>query len=235
MNLTNKIVVITWSSDWIWKEIALRVAKEKAIVICIARNLEKLEKVCEQALKNWASDARSYSCDIGDTKKLEETVQKIIEDFWTIDVLINNAWVRQKLSPLESIDESTIEKVIQVNLLWLIHCTRLFLPTLQSRTEAAIINVSSKSWVTAQAWQSVYTASKWWVRWFTEVLKNDLNWSNVRIAWIYQSGTNTQMFNKTWEDFPIEKFTDPADLADVVAYMLTLPKKIWLHDVRVQY
>lgn len=235
MDLTNKIVVITWSSSGIWKEIVLRLAKENAVVVCVARNKEKLNDVCEQAIQNWAANAHAYSCDISDAQQLENTVTAILKDLWSIDILINNAWVRQKLSPLEAIDGSTVEKVIQTNLVGLIHCTRLFLPALQSRDEAAIINVSSKSWVTAQAWQSVYTASKYWVRWFTEVLKTDLKDSKVRVAGIYQSWTNTQMFNKTWEDFPIEKFTDPADLADVIAYMLALPEKIWLHDVRVQY
>jgi len=43
------------------------------------------------------------------------------------------------------------------------------------------------------------------------------------------------MFASADQDFPIEKFTDPADLADVIAYMLGLPPKIWLHDIRVQY
>ena len=43
------------------------------------------------------------------------------------------------------------------------------------------------------------------------------------------------MFDKTGEDVPIQKFTDPADLADVIAYMLMLPDQIWLHDVRVAF
>jgi NADP-dependent 3-hydroxy acid dehydrogenase YdfG len=162
-------------------------------------------------------------------------VNTIIKDLWGIDILINNAGIRQKLSPLEAIDENTVQSIIQTNLIWLMQCTRLFLSSLKTREEGAIINISSKSWVTAQAWQSVYTASKYGVRWFTEVLKTDLKWTNIRVSWIYQSGTNTQMFNKTGEDFPIQNFTDPKDLADVISYMLTLPKKIWLHDVRVEY
>ena len=43
-----------------------------------------------------------------------------------------------------------------------------------------------------------------------------------------------EMFEKAWQDFPVETFTDPSDLADVVRYMLTLPPKIWLNDVRVE-
>ncbi len=235
MNISKKIVVVTWSSTWIWREIVLRLAKEKAVVVCLARNKEKLDIVTKEALDAWASNAHAYACDISKSADLSKTVEKIIQDLWAIDILINNAGIWQKISPLEEISESKVQDIIQTNLIWLIQCTRLFLPTLQSREEAAIINISSKSWVTAQAWQSVYTASKYWVRWFTEVLKTDLKWSNVRIAWIYQSWTNTWMFSKTWEDFPVENFTDPADLADVIAYMLMLPKKIWLHDVRVEY
>ncbi len=235
MNISNKIIVITWASDGIGKEIALRLATEKATIVCIARNEAKLTSVCEQAIANGASNAHAYICDISDTQQLAQTVETIITDLWHIDILINNAGLWHKAWPLTGIDTATIDAVIQTNLLWLIHCTRLFLPALESRDEAAIINISSKAWVVAQEWLSAYSASKYWVRGFTDVLKEDLKWSSVRVAWVYQSGTNTQMFNKTGEDFPIQKFTDPADLADVIAYMLMLPDKIWLHDVRVAY
>ncbi len=235
MNLTNKVVVVTGSSDWIGKEIVLKLAATHAVVVCLARNAEKLEAVCELAKEVWAADAYFYPCDVSDTAELGKTVAKIVSDLWWIDVLVNNAWIRQKLSPLESIDESVVDSVIDVNLTWLIHCTRLFLPSLKAKEEAAIVNISSRAWVTSQEWLSVYTASKYWVRWFTEVLKTDLKWSSVRVAWVYQAWTNTSMFEKTGEDFPVEKFTDPQDLADVIVYMLSLPKKIWLHDVRVEF
>jgi NADP-dependent 3-hydroxy acid dehydrogenase YdfG len=42
------------------------------------------------------------------------------------------------------------------------------------------------------------------------------------------------MFEKTWETFPTDNFTNPSDLADIIAYMLSRPDKIRLHDVRVE-
>jgi len=149
--------------------------------------------------------------------------------------LINDAGVWQKMMPLEDIKPETIDDIIGINLTAFIHITRLFMPVLKSREEAAIINVISKSGIVAQEGQSVYMASKYGVRGFTDVLRADLKDTNVRVAGVYQSGTNTKMFTKTGEDFSTEKFTDPADLADVVAYMLLLPKKIWLPEVRVEY
>lgn len=42
------------------------------------------------------------------------------------------------------------------------------------------------------------------------------------------------MFEKTGENFPTENFTSPSDIADVIAYMLTRPDKLWLHDIYIE-
>lgn len=235
MNLKGKVVVVTGSSDGIGKAVALRLAKDEVKLVLIARNEEKLAAVREQALTLWAASVNAYACDMSDTHLLESTVETIISDLWEVDVLVNNAGIWQKSMQLDQIESSTIDDVIEINLTALIRSTRLFLPMLRTREQAAIINVSSKAWVVPQGGFSVYSATKYGVRGFTEVLKEDLKDTSIRVAWLYQSGTNTNMFAKVDEDFPVEKFTDPADLADVVGYMLWLPPKIWLHDVRVAF
>ena len=234
MKLKNKIIVITGASDGIGKQIALRLAKESSKLALIARDEKRLVEVSKEAKKLGAIDVKIYACDIRQTDKLEITIKSIISDFGSIDILINNAGIWQKLMPVDKISKEVVDDVIETNLLALIHITRLLLPTLRTRDEAAIINVTSKSGVVAQEGQSVYTASKYGVRGFTEVLKIDLKDTNVKVAGVYQSGTNTRMFEKAGENFPTKKFTNPSDLADVIAYMLTRPDKIWLHDVRVE-
>ncbi len=229
------MVVITGASDGIGKQIALRLAKEGTRLALVARNEKNLNEVCEEAQKLGVKDVKAYSCDIRQTGKLKEVAEKILSDFGNVDVLINGAGVWQKLDPLEKISEETVDEVIQTNLMALIHLTRLLLPNLKSRPESAIINISSKSGVVAQEGQAIYTASKYGVRGFTEVLEVDLKNTPVRVAGVYQSGTNTKMFEKAGDTLPLEKFTSPSDLADVIAYMLSLPKKIWLYEVRVKY
>lgn len=235
MELTNKVIVITGASDGIGKQIALRLAREGVNLALIARDGKRLSEVGGEAEGLGASKVNSYPCDIRQADKLKLTVDAIISDFKTVDILINNAGIWQKISPLDEVGEDVVDNVIFTNLSALIHTTRLLLPTLRKRPEAAIINITSKSGVVAQEGQSVYSASKFGVRGFTEVLKADLKGSSVRVAGVYQSGTNTKMFEKTGENFPTEKFTNPSDLADVVVYMLSRPKQIWLHDVRVEY
>jgi len=235
MDLKDKIIVLTGASDGIGREIALRLAKENAKLALIARNEDRLNKVCEEAKKLGASEVKVYVCDLRQGEDLKSTVSSILTDFKTVDVLINNAGVWQKMAPLEDIPEKAIDEVIETNLSAVIKLTRLVLPELRKRDEAAILNIVSKSGVAAQEGQSVYTASKYGVRGFTEVLKAELKDSKIRVAGIYQSGTNTKMFEKTGETVPAEKFTEPSDLAEVIAFMLTRPKKIWLHDVGVEY
>ncbi len=235
MNLKNKVIVITGASDGIGKQITLRLAKENTKLALIARDKKRLKDVGDKAKELGATDVKIYICNLRQTNDLEKTVKSIISDFGNIDILINNAGIWQKLGPTEEIKKETIDEIIEINLSSLIHTTNLFLPILKSKKEAAIINVISKSGLVAQEGQSVYTASKYGARGFTEVLKKDLKGSNVRVAGIYQSGTNTKMFEKTGEKFPTEKFINPADLADVIAYILSRPEKIWLHEIHVDY
>jgi NADP-dependent 3-hydroxy acid dehydrogenase YdfG len=211
----------------------LRLAREGARLALVARNEAKLTEVRALAEKAGAVASRVYPCDMTQADALEGAVNAIIADFGGVDILINNAGVWQKKSPLDQIEKDVIDSVVATNLTALIHITRLLLPTLRSRKEAAILNVSSKSGMTAQEGQSVYSATKWGVRGFTEVLKVDLKDTPVRVAGLYQGGTNTDLFKKAGEEFSTESFTEPKDLADLVAYMLAVPEKMWIHEVSV--
>jgi len=233
MNLKNKTVVITGASAGLGKQISLRLSKDGVNLALIGRDKKRLEDVAVQAKELGALKVETYVCDIQKSDDLEKLVNLIVSDFNGVDILINDAGIWQKMMPVEEIKEDTINDVIGTNLVALINTTRLFIPILKNREEAAIINVVSKSGVVAQEGQSVYSASKYGVRGFTEVLRLDLKNSNIKVAGLYQGGINTEMFKKAGEDFSSDDFTNPADLADVVAYMLSLPKKIWLYDVRV--
>lgn len=232
MNIQEKTIVITGASEGIGKAIALRLAAENTQLALIARNVGKLREVAENATALGAN-VGVYPCDISNTQALNDICQRIQNDFPQTHVVINNAGIWQKQMPLDELSQRTIDEVIQTNLSALIHLTRLFLPTLRQADEAAIINVVSKSGVLAQAGQSVYSASKYGVRGFTDVLKEDLKNTHVKVAGIYQSGTKTQMFEKADDPINTDNLTRPEDLANVVAFMLQQPKNIWLHDVRV--
>ncbi|MCL4374933.1 SDR family oxidoreductase [Patescibacteria group bacterium] len=235
MKLKDKVIVLTGASDGIGKQIALKLAEKGVKLALIARNSSGLKTTQKAALNKGAAQVICYPCDLRKLNQINVVVEQILTDFTQVDVLLNVAGIWQKMMPLEQIEATVIDDVIQTNLTGLVHCTRLLLPYLKKQPEAAIVNVVSKSGVVAQAGQSIYTASKYGARGFTDVLKAYLKGTNVRVAGVYQSGTNTDMFAKVDEHPPVEKFTDPEDLADVIVFMLSRPPKIWIHELQVEY
>ncbi len=234
MQLNGKTVIVTGGSDGIGKHICLKLAAAGCKLAILGRNQARLDQVAGEARSLGAPEVRSYGADMTDPAAIAAAVADILRDFGSVDILINNAGIWHKAGPLDSIPEEMLMATVQTNLTGLMQLTRHLLPALRTRDEAAILNVASKSGVAAQAGQSVYTATKYGVRGFTDVLKLDEAETGVRVAGLYQSGTNTGMFAKAGEDVPNHIFTEPEDLADVVVFMLSRPPKLWMHEVRVE-
>jgi short-subunit dehydrogenase len=228
-----KTILITGASDGIGKSLALRFSKEKHNLILFGRHPEKVEAVRKQCEANGAT-VEAHAFYLND----EENRKPIVDDIMSrhrVDVLINNAGGWLKVGELTELDEEIIQYTVNVNLTAQILLTRQLLDHMRGRKGTAIINIVSKSGVSAQKGQAVYTATKYGMRGFTDVLREDTKDDPIRIGAVYQAGTNTQMFKKAGDDFPIEKFTEPDDLAEVIAFMLSRPAKIWLNEVRVTY
>jgi NADP-dependent 3-hydroxy acid dehydrogenase YdfG len=235
MELKDKVAVVTGASSGVGREIALRLAKEGVRLALIARDKERLAKVSQEAVSLGSPKVQIYECDLRYNEILKLTVQKIVSDFGRVNILINNAGIWQKLTYLENMTEDLIDDVIATNLTAVIHTTRLVLPSLKEQSEAAIINISSRSGVTAQPGQTIYCASKWGVRGFTEVLKEDLRNTKVRVAGVYPAGIATDLLDKAGDRIQIDNYSDPKDIAETIVFMLSRPEKIWLHEVRIEY
>lgn len=234
MNLTGKRVIVTGGSDGIGRHICLKLADQGCAIAIVGRNQARLDAVVAECKARGAAEARAYTADLTDAAAIEQAAAAMLDDFGGMDILINNAGIWHKAGPLDSIDADMLVATVQTNLTALMQLTRHVLPALRHQEEAAILNVASKSGVVAQAGQSVYSATKYGVRGFTDVLKVDEAETGVRVAGLYQSGTNTGMFAKADEDVPNHIFTEPDDLADVVVFMLSRPPKLWMHEVRVE-
>ncbi len=221
-----KTILITGASDGIGRSLAIKLAKEGHSLILCGRDEGRLNEVAQAC----GAQARVFAFDLNNAEQRKEAVSNI----QNLDVLVNNAGIWHKVGDLEALDDETVGQVINTNLTSQILFTKALLPLIKHRQGAAIINIISKSGVTAQEGQSVYTASKWGMRGFTDVLRNDTKQNAVRVGAVYQSGTNTGMFKKAGDDFPVETFTEPDDLADVIMFMLSRPEKLWINEIRIE-
>lgn len=238
MKIKGNTIIVTGASEGIGREIALACAKKGANLALIARNLKGLKETANQATNLGSPSATIHVCDLQDFASIDSAVKKIVSDHpQRVIALVNNAGIWQKKSSLESIPDQEILSVLNTDLTGLIKITKELIPYLKDQEEAAIINISSRSGITAQEGQAVYTAAKWGVKGFTQVLKEDLKDTSVHVTGIYQGGTNTKMFHKAGETWPAEKletFIPANELGEIVAHILTMPKKIWLSEVHVE-
>lgn len=230
MILTNKNILVTGASDGIGKSTAIALSKAGAHVILLARNQEKLEQVAASC----EGKTQIISCDISDHEKLKEQLESLVANT-EIDVLINNAGIWHKADDVTNISTEEIERVISVNMTSHILITKQLLKSMRTR-ESAIVNIISKAGVVPQKGLSVYSASKYGMRGFTDVLREDTKEDPIRISAVYQAGTKTTMFEKSGQvGVPVEKFSDPNDLAKVIEFILSQPEKIWLKEVHVEF
>jgi len=93
-----KTVIITGASRGIGKAIAKKFAEMCYNVILIARDIQRLETVGEELEREYNIKCDSYSCDVGNRLEVEEVFKKVVQNFGSIDVLINNAGINSRKS-----------------------------------------------------------------------------------------------------------------------------------------
>lgn len=220
-------VIVTGASDGIGKSIAIKLAKDGYQVVLFGRDEHRLAKVSSHC-----NNAEYHAFDLNDIKLMKRAVKSVLEN-GDVDILINNAGIWHGVGDLESLTDEKVIEVINTNLTSQIILTKELLPHIKNRKNSFIVNVVSKSGITAQVGQSVYSASKWGLRGFTDVLRVDAKDYPVKIIGIYQSGTNTKLFEKAGDDFPIDEFTNPEDLANVIAFILQQPDNLKINEIRI--
>ena len=167
MELEDKVVLITGSSDGIGKETAIAFSKKGSkVIITYNKNEQGAEEVAKEC------NAKFFHLNVLDDVSIERLVEEVKKEFGKIDVLVNNAGVIVKKF-LEEHETREIDEQVETNLTGLIKMTRTFLPVINK--DGVIINISSGAGKTGYAGLSVYCATKFGVRGFTQSLAGEIS------------------------------------------------------------
>jgi dehydrogenase/reductase SDR family protein 4 len=158
-NLENKVAIITGSSKGIGKAIAKGLAQNGAQVIISSRSQDACNEVAreftDQGLK-----AIGIACHIGKEDQRKNLVDKTIEAFGRIDVLVNNAAINPVYSPIEDVDPEIFDKIMDVNVKAPWSLSNLVLPYLKANKNGSIINIASVEALTPGFGLGIYSTSK---------------------------------------------------------------------------
>jgi short-subunit dehydrogenase len=186
----NKVALITGAASGMGRYLAINLAKEGAdVVICDVD--ESGLKETEKLIKAYNVGSSSLLLDVRDKKEVEELPTKIIENHGKIDLVFNNAGVVIPTGFL-NMNEEDWNWCNDINYNSIINFSRSFLPHLMKEEETALINTSSIFGIITTPNNTVYHASKFAVRGFTESLAKEMEGSNTQIHCVYPGhiGTN---------------------------------------------
>lgn len=197
-NLKNKVIVITGAGSGIGRALAIQLATQGAKLALNDRNEAQLKQT--RHLISEHSDVLTEAFDVGDSAAFFAFAQKVAAHYGHVDVVINNAGIALEQRKTLDIPLEDFEKTLQVNLWGVIYGTRAFLPFLLDRPEAALVNISSIFGIVGQPLQSAYVTSKFAVRGFTEVLRNELVGSSLSVTCVHPGGIRTNIIRNITTD-----------------------------------
>ncbi len=193
-SLQGKAVVVTGAASGIGRALAQHAARDGAKLL--------LADIQQQALEDLAASLRSSGAtchtlvtDTGSETAIAALAQeslRVFADQGGADVLVNNAGVAL-VSPVHSMQTHDAQWLMNINFWGVVHGCKQFLPQLQTRPDAVIVNISSIFAMVSMPTQSIYNASKAAVRGFSDSLREELRGSSVKLLCVHPGGIRTNI------------------------------------------
>ena len=200
--LEDKVAVVTGGSSGIGRAIALALAQGGCKVAVVGTSRERIDETLARMPAR--SHCSGYVCDVADLAAVMALAETVERDFGQVDIIVNNAGFTSS-APFTEFDIALFERIIRVNFLGVVNCCHAFLPRLQTRSEAHIVNMSSMLGFVGVPNQSAYVASKFAIRGFTESLWAELDDSPIAVTGIYPGTIQSDILQRASFSDDLEK------------------------------
>ncbi|WP_317899740.1 3-oxoacyl-[acyl-carrier-protein] reductase [Aurantibacillus circumpalustris] len=224
--LQDKVALITGATRGIGKGIALTFAKNGANVAFTYLSSDEKARALETELQSFGIKAKGYKSDAGDFKAAEELATSVVNDFGTIDVLVNNAGITRD-TLLMRMSEQHWDDVMNANLKSVFNLVKAVQRPMLKAKKGSIINMSSVVGVKGNAGQSNYSASKAGIIGFTKSIALELGSRNIRSNTIAPGFIETEMTAaldekvvQQWRDgIPLKRGGSAEDVANLALFL----------------
>lgn len=218
------VVLVTGASRGIGKEIAIELAKKGNRVIANYNNSEEQAKKLQQENDN----IEIFKADVSKRSDVHNMVEKIVQKYGKIDVVINNAGISEEKLFTDVTDEDW-NRMINTNLYSVFCVIQEVLPNMISRKDGCIINISSIWGIVGASCESIYSVSKAGIDAMTKSLAKELGPSGIRVNSIapgiidtdMNKNLNQQEINDIEKDIPLGKVGRTIDIAKCVDWLIS--------------
>ncbi|MBC8146085.1 MAG: SDR family NAD(P)-dependent oxidoreductase [bacterium] len=227
-----KVALVTGASSGIGASIVHALSRTGYRVALAARNeldLKKVASACEDP-----SATIVLPTDVRDDEQVRRMVDKTIDAFGQIDVLVNNAGFGT-FKPVIELTAAEFDSIIAVNLRGAFLATRYTLPHMYARRDGAVINISSIAGKHGFASGGAYCASKFGLMGLMECVFQEARRYDVRVVTITPGSVDTAFFDQAQTEAPNrERILQPDDVAETVLLALSLPARALLRELDIR-
>jgi 3-oxoacyl-[acyl-carrier protein] reductase len=227
MILKDKVAVITGGGTGIGRATACLFAKQGAKVVLAGRRRDPLAAAASAILES-GGKAEIVLTDISSPSQVQNLFNRAVSFFERIDILFNNAGVFTSGKMAHDFDEDEWERIININLLGTIYCSKYVVPHLVQGGGGVIINCSSVSGWVPQRLQAPYNVSKAAIEMLSTCMCLELGPSNIRVNSICPNLTETEMADgaiavngreKYELATPLRRIGQPFDIANAALFL----------------
>ncbi|HET6356977.1 SDR family NAD(P)-dependent oxidoreductase [Streptomyces sp.] len=244
--LEGTAALVTGASSGIGHATALELAREGASVALVGRREDRLTDLAAE-ITGAGGRALVVPADITTAQAAAEAVERTVNGLGRLDTLVNNAGL-MLLGPAPGADLNDWQRMVDINLMGLLHTTHAAVPHLVKaaadgpRQVADIVNIGSLAGRNAYAMSAVYSATKFGVTGFSEALRQELAKQHVRVSVIEPGSVDTEL--RTHNPDIIQQHIVAAlgdierlqsqDIADTVGYIVTRPRHVAVAELLVR-
>ena len=224
MSVEGKIVLITGGAQGIGKQIALDFAKKKAKLILFDVSQEALEATQKELLS--FTECSFFKVDVTNSQQVDEAVNKIIDKFTKIDIVVNNAGITRDNLSLR-LSENDWDLVLGVNLKGAFLCSKACTKYMIKQRSGKIINISSIIGIVGNAGQANYSASKAGLIGLTKSLAKEVGSRGICVNAVAPGYIQTKMTEVLPEKvkqemlkrIPLNRLGSAEDVANAVLFL----------------
>jgi len=225
MRLKNKIAIVTGGGSGFGAGIVKKFIQEGAKVVIADINLENAKKV--------AMDTGGFAVevDVSNSLSFKNLVDKTLEKFGKIEIMVNNAGITHLPNSMENISEAEFDKIFAVNSKSVFFSAKYLVPKMTSIGGGNILNVASTAGISPRPNLSWYNATKGWMISATKAMAIELASKRIRVNALapvagetpllksFMGGDTPEKREKFLSTIPIGRFSTPNDMGNAACFL----------------
>ncbi|SER65360.1 NAD(P)-dependent dehydrogenase, short-chain alcohol dehydrogenase family [Lentzea xinjiangensis] len=225
-DFSGKAALVTGASRGIGLGIARELLSRGAAVTITGRKADQLAEAAEQLRAGTGGRVLAVPGNAGDDASREEAVARTVEEFGSIDVLVNNTGINPQFGFLMDADLAAVRKIFDVNVVAALGFTQLAWKAWMSEHGGAVVNIASIGGLRSTGVIGAYGASKAALIRLTEELAWQLG-PKVRVNAVAPAVVKTKFAEALWsgreeeaqQQYPMKRLGTPEDVASLVAFL----------------